>query len=130
MTNCAFVISSGVLNDYISDHYTVYSVWKKKKKNKEGQWKTCRQYKNYNYNDFETLLQAKNWNIFDNMIDLDSRWLFMKNLALEILSIMCPYKTIHVRKISSPWITPDIFKLIKSRLDFTCMENIQKSFGG
>ena len=32
MTNCAFVISSGVLNDYISDHYTVYSVWKKKRK--------------------------------------------------------------------------------------------------
>ena len=100
MTNCAFVILSGVLNDYISDHYTVYSVW---------------QYKNYNYNDFETLLQANNWNIFDNMIDLDSRWLFIKNLALEILSIMCPYKTIHVRTISSPWITPDIFKLIKEK---------------
>ena len=61
MTNCAFVIDSGVLDDYVSDHYTVYGIRKKRKENKECQIKTCRQYRNYKHDDFEILLRAKNW---------------------------------------------------------------------
>ena len=117
MTNCAFVQSSGTLDDYVSDHYTVYCIRKKHKENKECYLKSARQYRNYNHDDFVNLLRAKNWTLYDNMKDLDQQWIFIKQAALEILSIMCPYKTVHVRKSSTPWITPDIFNSIKAKQD-------------
>ena len=60
---------------------------------------------------------TKNWLEYDTMQDIDRQWQFIKDSALEILSIMCPYKTIHVRKVPTPWITPDIFKMIKEKRD-------------
>ena len=117
MTNCPFVKLSGVLNDYVSDHYTVFCIRKKEKENKECSIKTSRQYKNYNHDDFSKLLRSKNWLEYDTMQDLDRQWQFIKDSALEILSIMCPYKTIHVRKVPTPWITPDIYKMIKEKRD-------------
>ena len=114
MTNSPFIKTSGVLNDYVSDHYTVFCVRKKIRENRECDTKFSRQYKNYNHDHFVKLLQ-KDWTEYDGMIDTNDQWLFIKNLAMEILSIMCPYKTVHVRKQSTPWITPDIFRMIKEK---------------
>ena len=126
MTNCPFVRSSGVLNDYVSDHYTVYCVRKKNREKKECTLKTSRQYRNYNHDHFVHLLRDKNWVDYDNMLDPNEQWIFIKEVALEILSIMCPYKTIHVRKISTPWITPEIFNMIKEKQELVRSYKIQR----
>ena len=112
MTNSPFVKTSGVLDDFISDHYTVYSICKKLRENKECIFKTFRNYKKYNHDNFEILLNEKDWNYFNSLHDPNLQWNFIRDNALEILSVMCPYKTTPVRKSSTPWLTPDIFTQI------------------
>ena len=39
----------------------------------------------------------------------------MYNSAIDILSVMCPYKVTLVRKTPTPWITPDILNMIHEK---------------
>ena len=115
MTDSPFVKMSGTMNDYVSDHYTIFSIRKKACENKEYQVKTIRSFKNFNKEDFETLLLNKNWAIYDMLVEPNQQWLYIYKCTIDILSVMCPFKTINVRKQSTPWITPEIFDMIKEK---------------
>ena len=115
LTNCPFVKTSGTLDDFVSDHYTVYCIRKKAKENKECIMKTARNYRNYNQDNFENLLKGKDWNYYDFLVDPNLQWNFIYQQAIDILSIMCPYKTTPVRKTSTPWLTPVIFNHIHEK---------------
>ena len=119
ITNCPFVESSGVTDDFVSDHYTVFSIRKKGRENNDCVFKTVRDYKRYDQDTFENLLSSKNWNIFRDYDDPNLQWDFIYRNVLDILSIMCPYKVISARKIPTPWITPEIYNMIKERRALT-----------
>ena len=115
MTNSPFVKFSGTLDDYVSDHYTVYCIRKKARENKECEMKTIRNYKQYNQDVFETLLHEKDWHYYNTINDPNLQWAFIYKVTIDILSIMCPYRTTSVRKTSTQWITPDIFNHIHEK---------------
>ena len=61
-------------------------------------WKTVRDYKNFNEENFVRLLTMIDWNQFDVSLDPNVQWLFMKEEILNVLSVMCPYKRVYTRK--------------------------------
>ena len=79
-----------MLNDFVSDHYTVYCIRKKTKENKECVKKTVRSYKNYNQDNFEALLSRPDWDYYQNVVDPNLQWEFIHKNSLDILSVMCP----------------------------------------
>ena len=113
ITNSTFVSESGILDDIISDHYGVYCVRKKIREVKDMTWKTVRDYRNFNEENFVRLLTMIDWNQFDVSLDPNVQWLFMKEEILNILSVMCPYKRVYTRKNPTLWITPEIYRLIR-----------------
>ena len=90
-TNSKFVNCSGILDDIVSDHYTVYCNRKKLRETKEMCWKTVRDYSKFNEENFITLVRNVDWTVYDRSLDPDAQWLFFKSEILNILSVMCPY---------------------------------------
>ena len=115
ITNCKFVEQSGVLDDIISDHYTVFSTRKKVREFKEMCWRTVRDYSKFNELNFTTLVINSDWSTYDISLDPDIQWHIFKSIILNILAVMCPYKRVFTRKTQPLWSTPDIYRLIKER---------------
>ena len=115
ITNCKFVQQYGVLNDIISDHYSIFCVRKKTRESKEMCWKTVRDYSKFDEHSFVGLIENMDWTVYDTSLDPDTQWLFIKNSILNILSIMCPYKRVYSQKTKLLWITPEIYRLIRER---------------
>ena len=78
-------------------------------------WKTVRDYSNFNKDRFVTLLQNIEWNSFNDSLNPNDQWIFLKNEILQILSVMCPYKRVYTMKHAPLWITPEIYRLIRER---------------
>ena len=76
-------------------------------------------YTNYNHENFENILKAKDWQLFDNLYDPNLQWTFTYDNVIDILSEMCPYRVTPVRKTPTPWITPEIFNLIHEKRSLT-----------
>ena len=72
--NYKFVSDSGILNDLIADHYSIFSVRKKKRERKEMVMKTVRGYRNFDEDNFGELIIAKDWEEFDNSLNPDVQW--------------------------------------------------------
>ena len=102
MTNSPFVKFSGTLDGFVSDLYTVYCIRKKTRENKECVSKSVRNFRNYNQDNFETLIKGKDWRLYDTLQDPNLQWAFIYEKNIDILSIMCPFKTTQVRKVSTP----------------------------
>ena len=115
MTNSNFVKEYGILDDVISDHYTVFCIRKKAREMKEMVSRVVRNYKNYNENVFIQLVRNLDWTEFDNCLDPNKQWLFIREKLTGILSVMCPYKHVNSRKYKPLWITPDIYRSIRER---------------
>ena len=115
MTNCMFVSESGVSDDMISDHYTIYAVRKKKRETKNIVTETVRNYKNFNKDTFCQLLDNIDWNTYNFELNPSIQWRFIYNEVTNILSIMCPYKRVHTRTPRKKWLNGEIFTLIRER---------------
>ena len=115
MTNCLYVYKNGISDDMISDHYTVYCIKKKKKENRNIVIETVRDYKNFHKDNFCQLLSDCNWIEFDMEPNPATQWSLLYTNVIEILAIMCPYKTVHTRVPRKKWITPIIYTLIRDR---------------
>ena len=74
-----------------------------------------RDYKGYDQDMFGKKMKLKDWDFYKKKKKKKKKWEFIYKNAIEILSIMCPYKVISSRKVPSHWITPDIFNLIKEK---------------
>ena len=98
MTNSNFVRVYGILDDVVSDHYTVYCIRKKARESKEMASRVVRDCKNFYENIFISLAQNLDWTEFDNCLDPNFQWIFIREKNNEILSVMCPYKRVISRK--------------------------------
>ena len=117
LTNSAYVMVSGVRDDMLSDHFTIYAIRKKKRERKIMSWMYVRDYKNFNPEIFSTLLGNQNRVIFKGSIDPNVQWHEMIKNVGNILSIMSPFKRIFARMDRPLWITPEIHKAIRERKD-------------
>ena len=115
MSNSPFISSSGVTDDMLSDHFTVFCVRKKRKEVKVIKIETVRDFKNYNEKSFCQLIDAVDWTNFDVNLDPAAQWNYIHDAVLDILAIMCPYKIVHSRVSGNKWITKNIFRLIRER---------------
>ena len=115
MTNCPFVLKSGVSNDMISDHFTVYAVRKKTRESKTVKKETVRDYCKFNNKVFSQLLVNSEWTHFDEELNPEKQWDIILEKVLEILSIMCPFKIVHTRVNKKKWINKDIYGFIRER---------------
>ena len=61
------------------------------------------------------LLINQNWDNFDTISNPDIQWEIILGYVKEILSVMCPYKTVNTRKKVTPWLTPEIYRAIRDK---------------
>ena len=115
MTNCLYITKSGISDDMISDHYTVFCVRKKKKSVRCIVTETVRDYKKFSKDDFCQLISNTDWSLFDTELDPAIQWNFILSIIMDILAIMCPYKKVHTRNPRNKWITAEIYTLIRHR---------------
>ena len=120
MTNSQYVFEKGIINDMISDHFTIYVV-RKKEREKKMAWLYVRDYRNFNSENFSTLLANQNWELFMDSIDPNIQWHEMITNVRNILSIMCPYKRIFARADRPLWITSEIHKAIRTKGTFQAL---------
>ena len=115
ITDCVFVKECGILNNFVSDHYTIYCTRKKKKEHHVRTIRTVRDYRAFDPDIFENSLVHSEWTKINGNNDPDMHWeIILKNIH-NILSIMCPFKMVNTRKSVTPWLTPEIYRLIREK---------------
>ena len=72
----------------------------------------------FNSDIFRNLLQNECWEHFDNSDDVENLWSFYYDKINNILSIMCPFKRYKQREQVTPWLTPEIYRLMRERDQF------------
>ena len=120
ITNCPFVLFSGVSNVLISDHLAIYCIRKKNRENTRCVYRTVRDVRNYNNNDFTALLINHDWDMLKNNPDPNVQWEILYKKVLDILSVMCPFKRYKQREVIKPWLTAEIHREIRYRE--TCLK--------
>ena len=115
ITDSYFVKDSGILDDLVSDHYSVYCVRKKVKEHISMTVRNVRDYSAFDKNNYEVLLSNSDWSVFDRTEVPEIQWEIMLRNVRNILSIMCPYKRVNTRQDTTPWITQDIYTLIREK---------------
>ena len=110
MTDSPYVLESGILDDFVSDHYTTFCIRKKKRERHDIVTRTVRDYRAFDENVLENTLLDKNWDNFNMSTDPDIHWEIILLYVLDILSVMCPYKKVQTRKTPTPWLTPEIYR--------------------
>ena len=114
-TNCDHIQNSGSFPLNISDHDLVYCTKKRITVRRAETEFIGRSYRNF-YNDiFINLLNACNWNIFDNCENVLILWeIYIKNIR-EAIDLICPLKQFKVKTSLNPWITNEILEEIKDK---------------
>lgn len=109
------ISASGVIEIGISDHYLIYGVRKFPTFRGNPKYIENRNMKNYDANLFKHDLKNVNWDLLwisDDPNDMVYTW---ENLFLEVLDIHAPLRKRRVRNKPSPWLTPEIRKLMYHR---------------
>ena len=118
ITNSDFIHTNDVLGDLLSDHFPIFCIRKKEREKIIREWKTIRQYKNYNEVVFCNILMEIDWNAYAVEMNVDIMWDTLLDKINEILTVMCPFKRVYVRSQKTPWITNDIIHYINERTKF------------
>lgn len=110
------VVASGVLHLGISDHSLIYTIRKISIPNKTSHKRiNIRNFKKFNANLFRNDLRNIPWENIDEIEDINDRWDLWKGMFLSVVDKHAPYKTKRIRNKKSPWMTPDIKKLLIER---------------
>ena len=115
LSDCVYVDSFGVLDDLVSDHYTVYVCRKKKRERHEVTKRKVRDYRAYDETVLGNLLKGKDWNGYNLTQNPDLQWEIILGYVQDILAVMCPYKIVDSRKKVTPWLTPAIYRAIREK---------------
>ena len=115
MTNSEYVSLSFVSNNLISDHYPVICVRKKERESKSKVPKLVRLYNRLDLKLLGVLLDTLDWSDFNNSEDPHFKWEFIRKSVTDIVEIMCPLKKMFVSKKQPPWLTKDIYRMIRDR---------------
>ena len=115
LTQYINTITRPISDDMISDHFTVYCIRKKRRENKQVIQETVRDYRKFSKDTFCQLISNLDWDEYDNELNPVIQWDFLSIKTQEILSVMCPYKKVHMRKPPKKWLTAEIYSLIRVR---------------
>ena len=115
VTNSIYVNASGTYDVFISDHLPVYCIRKKARESHKIVYTTFRDMSNYDADVFSTLLKSESWEEFFAMEQPDDMWSILYNKIYDILAIMCPFKRYRQREKVTPWITPEIYRIMRRR---------------
>ena len=115
VTNSEFIKDYGVMNDYISDHLSIYVIRKKARECHKYVYRTVRDLSNYDTQVFGTLIANKDWDQVMNSDDIEYIWSELYKGMHDILSIMCPYRRFRQREKITPWLNPTIYKAMRER---------------
>ena len=116
ITNSRFIFSANITDIFISDHFAVDCVKKKHRESVKTVIRDVRDYKNYNCDDFITLVKTKvNLTEFSTVHDPDYLWNSIYLAIIDILAVMCPYRRYRQREYPSPWMCAEIYRAIRYR---------------
>ena len=115
ITDCPYVSHSGILDELLSDHFSIFAIRKKEREKVCKKWKIIRAQKNFDTNIFCDLLQNHDWTGYFASRDVDLLWDEIFQKITEILSIMCPYKRVCLRDPKTPWVNDALIKAINER---------------
>ena len=118
ITDCPYIKESGILEELLSDHFSIFAIRKKKRERVIKKWKSTRMYKNYDKDIFGTLLTNMDWAQYYEIRDVDVLWNIIYSRIVEILEIMCPYKRVCLRDPKTPWVTRELVHAINERKKF------------
>ena len=107
---------SGVLPMGLSDHYITYCT----RKNTRGHIGThntitIRSLKNYSSVEFLDKLRNTNWTNITNCNDVNIAWLRFKEIFVNILDEIAPFKQVRIKTRTEPWMSSEILELISER---------------
>ena len=111
-SNSDCIESHGLLDWNISDHMGIFITRKRKKMVNKKVHFTGRSYKNYIKEDFQWEIINENWDEFYKMKNVNDAWLFMKNIIIAKLDVMCPIKNFKVNEHRDAWITNELLERI------------------
>ena len=114
-TNSDFVQTSGVLDILITDHLPVYCIRKKAREKHGHVYRTVRAYSNYNVENLSRLIRSLDWDVFNNLNDVDAMWDFLYKNVYDILTIMCPFRRFKQRAKVTPWLNAGIYRAMRER---------------
>ena len=115
ITDCPYTSQSGILEELLSDHFSIYVIRKKEREKVCKVWKTIRIQKNFDKQVFCNLLLNHDWTLYYTLRDVDLLWNVIYTKIIEILEIMCPYKRVCLRDPKTPWINADVIKAFNER---------------
>ena len=115
VTNSDFVMLTGTLDIFISDHLPVFCIRKKIRETHKYVYRTLRDFTNYNPDNFSRLLRSQNWVRFNTLHDPDEMWKIIYAYIYEILAVMCPFRKFKQREKVTPWMTPVIYRQMRLR---------------
>lgn len=78
-------------------------------------FKTLRNFKNFNYQQFKSDLMSLPWNIIYELSDVDSKVTLLNNNILTLLNIHAPFVTFRITKPYAPWLTDCIKAMMRDR---------------
>ena len=78
-------------------------------------YRTVRDLSMFDMNDYTALLRAENWEGFNDIDNPDDMWKLLYQRMYDILMIMCPFKRFRQREKLTPWLTPEIYRAMRTR---------------
>ncbi|CAB3992510.1 Hypothetical predicted protein [Paramuricea clavata] len=114
--NPTMYVKSGVCHIGISDHSLVYAIRKLCVSRKNPRIIRSRQFRDFNANSFRYDLSLAPWHIIEeNENDPNLAWDAWKTIFLKISDIHAPKRSRKIRNRHSPWLTPELKKLMFER---------------
>ena len=114
-SNCQNIQYSGTLPWNLSDHVPVITNIKKQKEKREKAEFKGRSYRRFDQNHFLDLLNNKNWDIFYNSHNVDTKWDILYKNVLETLDDQIPVKTFIFPKSKPEWLVDELAEYMKDR---------------
>ncbi|XP_045470615.1 uncharacterized protein LOC123677920 [Harmonia axyridis] len=99
----------------VSDHELVFLSLKIGHEQKKISYKTTRNFKNFNYAQFDSDLRSIPWNTIYELDDVDSKIGFLSDSINALLDIHAPFQTFRITKTYAPWLTNSIKAMMKDR---------------
>ena len=115
VTDSSYIYQSGILDELLSDHNSIFVVRKKGREVVCRKRKKIRTYKNFDSDVFRMSLTNNDWNTFYMVRNVNTFWKEMYSKINDILEIMCPYKIVYLRDPKTPWITDTVIKTMNER---------------
>lgn len=108
ITNCTHVRAAGTTEVNLSDHQPTYLIRKKKKAKIETTKFTCRSFKNYIRDDFQSSLLNVDWSSLFQSTDPNTAWELLYTEILKCADKHCPFQTFTRLSKLPPWLLPEL----------------------